>query len=145
MAVLILMMATVALAAVLTQAVSAVSFSRQSQQASNLAASVLAQAESMPWSTSPSSADANYGLTTSERQSLDTNLTSERRFRWLLLRRHARRGAGHSRNRHLRQHVDLEKRFAGADCQTSLLLLPVRDEWDGPPVPPRDLCAHQRY
>ena len=76
MAVLILMMATVALAAVLTQAVSAVSFSRQSQQASNLAASVLAQAESMPWSTSPSSADANYGLTTSD-VSLDTNLTSD--------------------------------------------------------------------
>ena len=73
-AVLILMMGTVALAGVLTQAVSAVSVSRQSQQASNLAASALAEAESMPWSTSPSSADSNYGLTSSDVSS-DSNLT----------------------------------------------------------------------
>ena len=77
--ILIIMLAAVALAAVLTQTVAAVSFSRQSQQASNLAAAALAEVESMPWTTGtglPNSGDANYGLTSTDVAS-DSNLTTD--------------------------------------------------------------------
>lgn len=47
----IVMLAAVTLAMVLTNGVLAVSLSEQSQAASNLAASVVAQAESLPWAT----------------------------------------------------------------------------------------------
>ena len=63
----------------LTRTVAAVSFSRQSQQASNLAAAALAEMESLPWTTGsglPNSGDANYGLTSSDVAS-DSNLTSD--------------------------------------------------------------------
>jgi Tfp pilus assembly protein PilV len=50
-AVLIIMVAAVALAAVLTQSLAALSLSRQTQQASNLAASIVAEVEALPWST----------------------------------------------------------------------------------------------
>jgi type II secretory pathway pseudopilin PulG len=77
--ILIIMLAAVALAGVLTQTVAAVSVSRQSQQASNLAAAALAEVESMPWTTGsglPNSGDANYGLTSTDVAS-DSNLTSD--------------------------------------------------------------------
>jgi type II secretory pathway pseudopilin PulG len=75
--ILIIMLAAVALAGVLTQTVTAVSFSRQSQQASNLAAAALAEVESMPWTTGTglaNSGDANYGLPSTDVAS-DSNLT----------------------------------------------------------------------
>jgi type II secretory pathway pseudopilin PulG len=75
-AVLILMMAAVALAAVLTQTVAAVSFGQQSQQASNLAAAAVAEAEAMPWASTPTSGDADYGLASSDVAS-DKNLTGD--------------------------------------------------------------------
>ena len=78
-AVLIMMIGAVALAAVLTRTVAAVSMSRQSQQASNLAEATLSEIESLPWTTGsglPNSSDANYGLTSSDLTS-DSNLTSD--------------------------------------------------------------------
>jgi type II secretory pathway pseudopilin PulG len=78
-AMLIIMISAIALAAVLTRTVAAVSMSRQSQQASNLASAALAEVESLPWTTGsglPNSSDANYGLSASDVTS-DSNLTSD--------------------------------------------------------------------
>jgi type II secretory pathway pseudopilin PulG len=78
-AVLIIMVGAIALAGVLTRTVAAVSLSRQSQQASNLAASTLAEVEAMPWTTGsglPNSGDANYGLSSTDVSS-DSNLASD--------------------------------------------------------------------
>ncbi len=78
-AMLIIMISAIALAAVLTRTVAAVSMSRQSQQASNLASAALAEVESLPWTTGsglPNSSDANYGLSAADVTS-DSNLTSD--------------------------------------------------------------------
>jgi hypothetical protein len=50
-AMMIMMLAIVTLAAIMTNAFAAVALSRQSQQATNLAGSVLAEDEALPWST----------------------------------------------------------------------------------------------
>jgi Tfp pilus assembly protein PilX len=50
-ALMVVMLAAVALALVMTNAVTAVSVGRQSQAASNLAVSVVAEAEALPWAT----------------------------------------------------------------------------------------------
>ena len=142
-AVLILMMGTVALAGVLTQAVSAVSVSRQSQQASNLAASALAEAESMPWSTSPSSADSNYGLTSSDVSS-DSNLTGGGSGGYCFEGMHVV-VQGVVGTRPVQQHVDMEQRFVGPELPELAPAPPLGDERGRPPVPPRDLCGPQRY
>gem|GEM_PF-3373646 len=64
-ALLVVMLAAVALAMVLSNGVLAVSLSQQSQTASNIAESVVAQAEALPWSTLEeglSSSDTNLAL-----------------------------------------------------------------------------------
>ena len=64
-ALLVVMVAAMALAMVLTNGVLAVGLSQQSQSASNLAASVVAEAEALPWSTLKeglSSGDGNLAV-----------------------------------------------------------------------------------